>query len=428
MANENPTFAGQVDIIEVKLTSIVTELKVDIKKIMVELNIYEDLFSNYIKGTITVSDSIDLINYLPLIGEEKLEISYKTPGIIDSEGLVKNTFYVYKVSDRKLVKEGNQIYVIHFMSEEAFYDQHVKVNRAYKNNLGAMAKSLFNDADALGASEEVGAKFNVEPTRNAFQFVVPTWSPMKALNWVASRSIGRYTKAANYVFYQDAFRYNFVSISALIAQEPRMQFWDTTMNIRQLQSTVNNKNITQYNIVRSCTNDLIFDVSTRMATGMYASTLVACDLLSKTVNIQHFDFLKTFPNTNHLNKYPMNSPKMMRNPNSCTIVYTMHRNMFDEFDSDYPEEWLLQRRSLMQQINAYQSEIVVAGRSDYRVGMTIQLEFNTIRNQTKDQENAEELMHKGKYLVMAIAHRFSTNEHECIMQVCKDSIINNLGV
>lgn len=427
MADKVVTFAGQIDVKKVELTSIPTDKVVDLSKIMLELNIYEDIFSNYITGTITIKDSVDLINYMPLIGEERLQITYKTTGLSDGAGLVDNMFYVYKISDRTLVSEGSQVYIIHFMSEEAYFDQRVKLNRVYKGNFGTMASSIFNDDDALGVSKKVGDKFLVEETGNAFQFLPPNWTPMKALNWIASRSVSRYGKAANYVFYQDSYNYNFVSINSLIGKEPSMKFYNTTLNIRQLENIYKGEAITQYNIVRSMSNDLIFDVSSRAVSGMYASTMIACDLLSKTVNVQKYDFRNEFDTTNHLNKYPMNSTKVARNPKACTVVYTSHINMWEEFSSDYPETWLLQRRSLMQQINSYKAEIVVPGRSDYKCGMTIQLEMNTVRNHSIDSEEALEVMHKGKYLVTGIMHRIAKNEHECIMSLAKESIITNLG-
>jgi len=100
-------------------------------------------------------------------------------------------------------------------------------------------------------------------------------------------------------------------------------------------------------------------------------------------------------------------------------------NMYDEFQSDDPETWLLQRRSLVQQIGSYVSEITVAGRSDYVCGMTIELETNTVRNHPTS-EDAVEKMNKGKFLVVAIHHRISKAEMECILRVVKESLIINL--
>ncbi len=419
-------FCGQVEIIKVELTSIVTEVVVDLSAIMLEMNIYEDLFTNYLTGTISISDSLDLINNVPLIGEEKILISYRTPGSNDKTSLVENSFVVYKITDRVLIKDKAQVYVMHIMSEEAYYDSHIKVSKAYKGQLSHIAKKLFNDDDALGASEKIGKKFFVEDTANAFQFVVPTWSPMKALNWVAARSTTKNGNVANYVFYQDAFNYNFRSINSLITQDTSMKFWYTNLNVRQLRGLYSGDDINQYNIVRQSTNDLVFDVSSRMINGMYSSKLIICDLLSKTINVQEYDYIKNFSKSNHLNQYPLNSPKTLRNPNSCIITYVNHVDMYDEFSSDYPEAWVLQRRSLLQQIDAYVSEIVVPGHTSYKVGMTVDYEFNTVRNHTSYDES-EERYHKGKYLVTNILHRFSKNEHECVMGIVNDSILTNLG-
>ena len=45
-----------------------------------ELNIYEDLFSNVLRGTFTFIDNQGLAETIPIIGDETLIISYATPG------------------------------------------------------------------------------------------------------------------------------------------------------------------------------------------------------------------------------------------------------------------------------------------------------------------------------------------------------------
>jgi hypothetical protein len=139
------------------------------------------------------------------------------------------------------------------------------------------------------------------------------------------------------------------------------------------------------------------------------------------------DELSEFKATNRLNQYPLNSSKVARNPKACIVVYTNHINMWDEFESDEPEKWLLQRRSLIQQIKSYKGEIVVAGRTDYFAGMTIELECNTVRNHTIDPELAVDMLNKGKYLVTSIMWRIAKNECEAIMTLARDSIITDLG-
>lgn len=423
-------FVGQVSIRKILVTSLFTDTELDITNMILEMNIYEDLYTNWLTGTITVSDSIDVINNLPLIGEEKIEIEYKTPTLDDNIGLVSNSFYITKIADRKLINENAQVYIIHFMSTEAFTDLHVKIGRAYRGQFSDIARRIFTEADALGAADDVAAKLRIEETSNGFKFVAPGWSPMKCINWVASRSISRAYNSSNYLFYQDNFRYNFVSIDSLIDQEPVINYINKSVNIRTIENSVELQGLdnlpNRYNIVRSASNDLVFDVTDRMLNGMYAGKLISYDIMSKKVNIKTYDYFDDFRKTKHLNEYPLNSPKLLRNPNSYVTYYPMHYYMHDGFETDEPASWVLQRRSLMRQIDAYSSEIVVAGRSDIHVGQTITYTQNTIQHHTND-DDAIDNTHTGKYLITAICHRFSQNEHEMVLSISKDSTQNSLG-
>lgn len=425
---EKLDFVGQVAITKMELVSIVTGVSVDIRNLMVEMNIYEDIFSNYLSGTITISDSLDLINNIPLVGEENLVIEYHTPTIDSKLGHISNRFAVYKISDRALNADKSQMYILHFMSVEAFVDMHIKLGKSYKGNLSKIAARLFTDNDALGASDEIAKKSVFEETANAYQFVVPGWSPMKAINWIAARSVSRDFKTSNYLFYQDNFKYNFVSIDSLIVKPSTMKFVYTNINVKQLEKN-QLPGFSAYNIVRHAINDVVFDISDRMLHGAYASKLVVYDILSKKVYNQELDYIKDFGKTKHLNKFPFNSSKITRNPLSHIIYYPTHQGMFDEFGIDDPEMWVLQRSSLMNQIESHKTEITVPGRSDYYVGMTIDYVFNTVQHHDKKNgdKDAVENYHSGKYLVSAINHRFSRNEHECILSLVKDSITSNLG-
>ena len=72
--------AGSVNVRELKLISS-NDLIVDLSEFLVELNLYEDIFSSHIYGDILISDSRNLIDTLPIIGEEFLNIEFFTPTV-----------------------------------------------------------------------------------------------------------------------------------------------------------------------------------------------------------------------------------------------------------------------------------------------------------------------------------------------------------
>ena len=72
------TKAGDVSIEEIKI--ITTQgFYQDITNQVMAIQIYEDLFSPFMTGTLEVRDSLDLLNVFPLNGEEFLHMKINTP-------------------------------------------------------------------------------------------------------------------------------------------------------------------------------------------------------------------------------------------------------------------------------------------------------------------------------------------------------------
>ena len=419
-------YAGDLDLQLIEISSLITKKKYDVYNLFTEINIYENIFTNTISGTITINDSFDMISNTPFVGEEILHVIYKTPTMDDSVALVDKTFRIYKISDRILNAEKAYIYIVSFMSIEAFTDMFVKLGRAYTGQLSEIVKKLFTEQDSLSGDIN---NIEIEPTNNAFKFVAPNWSPLKCINWVCPRSISSVSNSPDYVFYEDIQKFNFKSISSLIAQDSYIKYYFNDIDPSAINSNarLNELGITADLIVREFVNDKVFDIADRMIHGFYSSKLVEFDILSKKVNIKTFDYFDNFDKTTHLCKYPINSTDFLRNPRTSTVYYPSQYYMHDEFGTDDPMSWVLERKSLMQQIEAYSVDITVPGRSDIFVGKTIDFEYNTIQFY-ESAEDAKETVYSGKYLITAINHRISRQEYELVMTLSKDSISEQLVV
>ena len=111
-----PLVSGDFRLLEVSIHSpsnLGNPLELNHESIFQELNIFEDLFSNVLKGTFTFLDTQGWAEMIPLIGDETLVISYSTPGgegtQVDtkskdpdsqtaSEEITKQRFKVYDLS------------------------------------------------------------------------------------------------------------------------------------------------------------------------------------------------------------------------------------------------------------------------------------------------------------------------------------------
>ena len=57
-----------------------TAVQLNVPGVLIQLNVYEDLFSNILKGQVTFVDTQGLAEAIPLIGDETLILSFLTPG------------------------------------------------------------------------------------------------------------------------------------------------------------------------------------------------------------------------------------------------------------------------------------------------------------------------------------------------------------
>jgi len=179
-----------------------TPLHLNHESVFVELNIFEDLFSNVLKGTFAFVDTQGWAEQIPLIGDETLVISYSTPGgsgtqvnsqsqdiktHTASEEITKQRFKVYDCMEIG-TDEKIKIYQLSFVSEEYMYSKKMKISKGYKNaSYSYMAKDIMKKLN----------KENTHPNKNIFveqtlshqNVIIPNWTPFQAINFLASRSL-----------------------------------------------------------------------------------------------------------------------------------------------------------------------------------------------------------------------------------------------
>jgi hypothetical protein len=326
------------------------------------------------------------------------------------------------MSDRQYNSNGAQIYTIYFMSVESYVDINTKLSRSYNGQLSYIANILFSTKDGLNSDKDMF----LEETDNAFRFVIPMWSPIKTLNYLAARSVSKEYKTANYLFYEDTKKFNFRSVSSLIDQDPFAYYQYNSANIRNIREMGND--INAFSIITQFTIPLDFDITTRQISGFYASKLLNYDILSKRVNVKEIDYFNTFDNRPHLDKKmgnPISSQGTMRDPNVFVNFYPTNTYMFDDYETDNPLSWVIQRKMMLQELELHKIQITVPGRSDMTVGKVIYVDYNTVQTH-HDQLDAKENLYTGNYLVTGINHRMSRNEHQMVISCVKEDILRNL--
>jgi hypothetical protein len=416
-------FAGQVNVEYARVTSS-SGLTQDVLGQIAQLEVYEDLFSPFISGTIVLYDAMDLVNFFPFIGEEYLSLKISTPSFTEKNRIIEGEFYLYKMDQRILLNDKSQVYAIHFISKEALFDLNLKLSRSFQGICSDIATQIITGTDGLNSTKPI----RIEQSSNKIRFVSNFWTPATCLNYLAKVAVSDKNNSS-YVFYENRTGFNFVTLNELYKQ-PLFQnfiFDNKTRDFKTTGQSIQNpdegfKRISELRVEKS------FDYMNRIETGMYASKLITHDYVSKKYSVKNYSLLKDFPNHEHLNKFPIASKRVPTATNAMQLHEQKHWGVYTEFSDITNTKYLQQRISLMRQAESFKLQIVVPGRTDYTVGMKVNVVMYKTQPGSKE-ENTEDLIdkvHSGNYLIAAINHMIDREKHECHMELIKESMIIDL--
>jgi hypothetical protein len=422
--SSNLRFAGDVAIENISVTTA-KGMTQNITNQTVNIEIFEDLFSPFITGVITVKDSYDFVNLLPFIGEEYLDIKIYTPSI-EEKDYIKQQFYIFKVSDRIITNDRTVVYQLHFISKEAIADVNKHVSKCYQGSISDIAKELISSPDYGLESKKTPV---IEETQNKTKFISNFWTPVKSLNYIsgiAQTKLG----AATYMFFENRKGLNFVSLEYLYAQTPVIEYVYDNYS-RDIQSdgrTIMNVN-EDYKRILDLDVPVIQDYMERARSGMFASKIITADILTKKYYSKNFDIETDYEATHHLNAHAPFSKNNIRHPNSLVINYPKYYGVFNGYTDVSNAKSIQRRLSQFQQANSTKINITVLGRTDYTVGMKVLVTLNKVQPIAKQDEAADTLdtILSGYYIVSAINHSINKQKHQCVMELIKDSFVMDLN-
>lgn len=414
------TIAGSVDIRNVSITSTTPRsfLQTITPQVM-GIEIYEDIFSPFISGKVLIRDSQELLNLLPLVGEEKIILDIATP-TIDEEYAIKGEFFIYKMGERIRISERDTGYQLYFMSKEGIVDINRKISKAYSGNIADIVKRIITEEDALSSTK----KHNIESTPNIIKYISNFWSPVQNLNYLAQSAVNE-NGSPTFVFFENKFGLNFISLDSMYdAPVFRYLVWDNyTREITPAGATKDlNKD---WDRIIDMNTPQTYDYIKRIQSGVYGTEMIMFDLMTKQYT--HVGYLPNFTESKHLNKFPLWSGDAPVSPKSTLIKSSRYYNNFDGFQDVTNTGFIQKRLSLMSQAETFKLEVTVFGRTDYSAGQKININvpLNTqIRQETVDHQDK---IYSGDYIISALCHQISRDSHKCVMELIKDSFIVDIN-
>lgn len=440
-------FPGAVEIERLQLVST-RGIVVDLDDYLVELNIYEDIFAPALNGTIILSDKLNLIEKLPIVGEELLLIKLTTPTFVDS---IEKTFRVVKITDKNVVLGQNaHLYTLHFVSQEMALDVNAPIFKSFEGSIDDVIVEIFEDYVAMSRNLEEDKKTLVESaadtplkilteTKNKVKFVSPGWSAFRCINWLASKSIPKEGKACNFLFWESNKCFYFASMETIFTEVNENKkyagvYYHTPNNIR---TGAERDVVKEMFITESVETILTVDHLKNYQSGYLSNRLIELDLVNKKYTEIDYDHTEKFYDYYHMSgktqkeALPFFAKETMKNPTCSISYYPKHEKLFNDIEENVNEVYKDihgNRLSNLLELDNFKIQITVPGRTDMEVGQMIYLYYPLISptDQTDAKKEKLDPFLTGAYLITAIRHQINATRHKMIMELTKDSMTGDL--
>jgi len=414
--------------------------EMNIKPIVVTIEVTEDIFSGFMSGNITVKDSQDIRTVLPITGLEKLELSFSTPGMngVNAVRDFGHPFHIYKIEGVKVdpTNPRAQFYNIQFCSKEMFYNSFNRISQAYSGPIEESVEKILRDKDGLNSKK----LFLYEPTKTNSKYVIPNLKPLNAINMLSQPAISGSYNNAGYLFYETTQGFHFRSIESMLALGGAVARPASFKYLYQLANTQDQdiekdlKNVIDYHFERPA--NTLFNLNE----GMYANKLISHDSFNKTIEETDFDYMDTFGTFFHTehdqgfksaekttlpySKFDGQPFDISQKANAKFMTATSTSKVHNDYELIKPKDYLQKRLSQRLQLRNVNLNLQVFGNSEIHAGNIIVFETPYLRPLGVNEDPQNNPYWSGRYLVMGVKHIISQEDerYEMSLKCMKDAV------
>ena len=401
--------------IEIKRITIFNHMNesVDLKEIFLEMNLYNSVFEPAIYGDIILVDSHSLLTRLPIIGEERIEIEFNTPG--NDIKLFKGVVYTVKeiAPDAKGAKSS---YVLNFCSEEILQNFAVHVAKSYKNTLNA--EQIVEDIlkTYLGSDKPLF----IDPCRDPQKIlIIPYLRPYDAIDFLKNRVKSADEDTCDYFEFFERFDGIYFKnlpgiISSPLNKEEHVYYYMSGKYVGQRDAGIDIRRIINLKINSK------FDTINKINEGLFSNEAFEYSFDDKMIYSQPKTYKDSRP---FLGKERMNTTgytdnfiQVIAKGLSGNMTTFKERRTDQNFNFVKPAGLYMMSRIALSQISL---TITVPGDTTVDIGDVISLDIPEFDAHATEVQADQHL--SGRYLICSIRNTFLTpDKHVMQMDLYKD--------
>jgi len=411
--------------------------------IYTNFSIYEDLYSNCLTGSVTLMDGNHLITDFPIIGEETIELCFRS---MNTPICILLRMRVTGISPVSKVNENTYLYTLYLTSNVAIESEKQKISKAfhegtvsqiveyiclkYLKMIDDSTLSFQKEGDfSLKHKDKYSNYFAIETNSgHTEKYIAPYYSPFRIINKLCKRAISE--TGSLYFFFQDINKFRFISLEDLFKKRDGEQAFKKLVYIPA--DNINRDNLGAWNIVTDYKIKDKFDVFKNMSRELYSSVYSFIDVEKRNVTKKEFYYQRDAKKFHHINndKFLLTTDnsdithKISEEiPSTVAGVVMYHTGDPESQDRTIHHAEVLQRRLAMQaSIDSMVIQVVLPGDTSGQISIGDIVEFVFPKN---DKKEGDQYL-SGRYMVTRINHSIDTvKKYSLIVELVTDSINND---
>ena len=180
------------------------------------MSIYESIFRSHMWGVAKIEDSYNMYSSFPITTDTYLKISLQDP---TTGQQIRAMFRIYKVSNVEQSTPKMQTYLLHFVSNEMFNSQYLRVTKHVLGNIPSEVESIHKQI----------SKKSIEITKDAAKtnIYLPYMTAEQSIKLLVDNAKWK-ARIPDYCYWETFRGYNCKSLSACLIENPVHDFSTNT--------------------------------------------------------------------------------------------------------------------------------------------------------------------------------------------------------
>jgi len=328
----------------------------DIRHLMVEFNIFHDIYTHGTKCELVIIDGNGIVEMMPIVGEEKLLLEFSSPmeGVRGApksrDKVLTYVFQIYKIDDKQKLEPRTERVTLHGVTQETVNNARTTVEKSFVDQTSStIIKTIYEkylkpkEEDFIMSDKK--NKIVIQKVKHNMSVVFPRLRPYDAIRYICQETyhlgklifetyqdnelikpedppaneITNNSQSSNFVFFQKSDGWYFQTLDSLLIRpvENFNNFYLSGANYAQIvggrlagdfrgaslgafESVSTSTKVFPFQIIIDVNLRNQFDTLESSINGLYSSFTETIDPLLKEFTRESFVYADKVKNMNHL--------------------------------------------------------------------------------------------------------------------------------